>query len=440
MFAPLTAASASSQQQQWQPILPVPADAPPPPQRHPKLGLPARSWEYRDAAGTLLGLVHRFDVKGGKEIRTLVYAEHAKYGREWRWLGFPRPRPLFNLHHLALRPDAPVVVTEGELAADAAAQLLRGYVVITSPGGAKAAKAADWSVLIDRREVTLWPDQDEPGQAYARSVIAMLQGAGVTGAIRVIKPPPGAAKGYDAADALAEGRNTAWAAELIAGAETIATTSGVPSHKPARDAILSALQDAGAEYWHSADQQSFMTVLDDSRVRHFEIGSRGCKSWLSWHVNKTAGFSPAAATIEDALRVCEGFALYQSPCFLVSRRTAEHQGVIYVDLGDRTGRAVAIRPGGWKIVSAVPREIKFLRSKGMLALPEPEAGGTIGLLREFVNLETDDDFMLLLAWLAAALRPRGPFPVLVIEGPPGAAKSSLVRRSEPAGTSQLTAR
>jgi putative DNA primase/helicase len=92
---------------------------------------------------------------------------HPEYGREWRWLGFPKPRPLYGLDRLAARPKAPVVVTEGEKAADAAALLLLDHVAVTSPGGSKAAKAADWSPLAGRH-VVIWPDNDAPGQAYAR--------------------------------------------------------------------------------------------------------------------------------------------------------------------------------------------------------------------------------------------------------------------------------
>jgi hypothetical protein len=127
----------------WRPILPVPEGAPAPTTTHPKLGKPAQEWPYRDAGGRLLGIVCRFEPKGGKEIRSLVYAEHQKFERQWRWLGFPRPRPLYGVDRLHARPDAPVIVTEGEKAADAAALLLPEHVAITSPGGSKAAKAAD---------------------------------------------------------------------------------------------------------------------------------------------------------------------------------------------------------------------------------------------------------------------------------------------------------
>lgn len=158
----------------WKPIIPAPADAPPPPRQHPKLGDPALTWRYIDAAGRLLGVVYRFNLPGGgKEIRPLVFAVHERFGRQWHWAGFPRPRPLYGLDRLADRPHAPVIVCEGEKAADAAEQLLPDYVAVTSPGGAKAAKAADWSPL-KGRNVRIWPDADTAGEAYARDVVEML--------------------------------------------------------------------------------------------------------------------------------------------------------------------------------------------------------------------------------------------------------------------------
>ena len=63
----------------------------------------------------------------------------------------------------------------------------------------------------------------------------------------------------------------------------------------------------------------------------------------------------------------------------------------------------------------------------MLPLPVPAVGGNIEMLREFVNVESDNDFRLLVAFMLAALRPTGPFPVLVLLGEQGSAKSTTVR-------------
>src|SRR5262249_58019611 len=59
------------------------------------------------------------------------------------------------------------------------------------------------------------------------------------------------------------------------------------------------------------------------------------------------------------------------------------------------------------------------------SLPFPVPGGTVDNLRRFLNVKNDDDFVLALAWLLAALRDRGPYPVLALSGEQGSAKSSF---------------
>lgn len=68
----------------------------------------------------------------------------------------------------------------------------------------------------------------------------------------------------------------------------------------------------------------------------------------------------------------------------------------------------------------------------MLALPEPARGGLIDRLRQFLNVRRESDFVLIVAWLLAALGNRGPLPVLVLSGEQGSAKSTaaaILRRS-----------
>jgi putative DNA primase/helicase len=84
-----------------------------------------------------------------------------------RWESWATPRPLYGLQGLAERPDAQVVVTEGEKAADAAGTLLPAMVAVTSPNGSKSAGKADWSPLHGRRLV-IWPDADSAGLARNR--------------------------------------------------------------------------------------------------------------------------------------------------------------------------------------------------------------------------------------------------------------------------------
>ena len=61
----------------------------------------------------------------------------------------------------------------------------------------------------------------------------------------------------------------------------------------------------------------------------------------------------------------------------------------------------------------------------MQPLPVPATGGSIEALRPFLNVKSDNDFVLVVAWALAVLRNRGPYPVMVLSGEQGSAKSTF---------------
>src|SRR5712672_220862 len=63
----------------------------------------------------------------------------------------------------------------------------------------------------------------------------------------------------------------------------------------------------------------------------------------------------------------------------------------------------------------------------MLPLPMPRRGGSIGALASFFNLPNRNDFVLVVAWLLAALRADGPYPLLAVSGEQGSAKTVLCK-------------
>ena len=117
------------------------------------------------------------------------------------------------MDRLAARPDAPVLVTEGEKAADAAALLFPDSICITSQGGSKAPGKSDWTPLRGRR-VTVWPDTDEPGAGYAAKVAELAKAAGAE-AVHIVEVPTDWPEGWDLADALPDGVTLERLAELL---------------------------------------------------------------------------------------------------------------------------------------------------------------------------------------------------------------------------------
>ncbi len=159
---------------------------------------------YRDSSGRVLGYVSRFSYGDGrKEFRPHTYGEWPDGRGDWRPRGFPLPRPIYGLDQLALRPDAPVLIVEGEKAADAASGLFPRYVAITSPHGARSADKADWSCLAGR-EVVIWPDNDNDGRQYATAV-AHLATSARAARVSVVKVPREFPPKWDLADTLPDG-------------------------------------------------------------------------------------------------------------------------------------------------------------------------------------------------------------------------------------------
>jgi hypothetical protein len=55
------------------------------------------------------------------------------------------------------------------------------------------------------------------------------------------------------------------------------------------------------------------------------------------------------------------------------------------------------------------------------------AGGTLDALRSMLNIDSDDQWKLIVGWLVHAFAPSGPFAVLALYGEQGSAKSTLAR-------------
>ena len=137
------------------------------------------------------------------------------------------------------------------------------------------------------------------------------------------------------------------------------------------------------------------------------------------------GRVPSTEASRAALDALVGKARFEGPDLPVHVRLAQGDGAIYLDLGREDCAAVRVTASGWDLVTDYP--IKFRHPRGMLPVPLPDRGGNLTALRKLVNVESDTDWRLLLAWLLAAFRPTGPYPVLILTGEQGAAKSTTAR-------------
>jgi hypothetical protein len=386
------------------------------------------------------GFVLRFDCAGDKEFRPLTYCLHpGGIFRDWRWLTWRKPRPLFGLDRLQKRRTAPVLVTEGEKACLAAERLAPGYVCITSPGGSKAAPQADWAPL-HGREVVIWPDNDDPGRQYAAAV---AKHCGAAGAVRVsiIEPPGGLPAGWDAADAAASGFGEDQVARLIASAASARPQrqqrsagegeAGAGGRRrgrpPQRDQLMGYV--GGIELWHDDADKAYATFPVDGHRENAPVRSPRFRHWLILQYLEDHEAAPGGNAMEECLNAVEARAVSKGRRYTAFIRMAEHHGRLFIDLCNEHWQVIECTKNGWSVVDQVP--VKFVRRDGMLPLPDPEPVterlSGIEELRSFFGNLSEEHFALVVAWLMACLRDTGVFPVLMIHGESGSGKTILTR-------------
>jgi hypothetical protein len=139
---------------------------------------------------------------------------------------------------------------------------------------------------------------------------------------------------------------------------------------------------------------------------------------------------PSAAAIRRAVGMREARARFESiapEVFVRIGRDGHGEGggsAYFVDLGNHSGQAIAIRDQGRLAVDRPA--VHFRRPVGLLPLRMLSRDGLIDRLRSCVNL-TEADFRLMVTWLTAVLRPVGSYPILVLNGEQSTAKSTLVK-------------
>lgn len=187
---------------------------------------------------------------------------------------------------------------------------------------------------------------------------------------------------------------------------------------------------AGVELFHATDGNAYATVpVGDHHETHPIRTGGSFTDWLRRQYHAGKGGAVPDGALRDALATLGAMARFDGGTHEVAVRVAGQDGALYLDLGDDEWRSVEVTTDGWSIVSRSP--VRFRRPRGMLAIPMPlaahERPGGVELLRRHVNLTSDLTWRLLAGWLVGACRATGPYPLLMLHGEQGSAKSTTAR-------------
>lgn len=184
----------------------------------------------------------------------------------------------------------------------------------------------------------------------------------------------------------------------------------------------------GVKLFHTPGGDGYATIEIKGHQETWALKSKSFITWLQSEYFRRFKSALGSQVLKDALGALEGKARFEGENHEVHLRVTEYDGKVYVDLVNPEWEVVEISESGWSVIKNPP--VRFRRSSGALALPKPirpEEGFEIGEFREFINVGTDEDFKLAVAWLIQAFNPSGPYLVLVVHGEQGSAKSSTVK-------------
>ena len=203
-------------------------------------------------------------------------------------------------------------------------------------------------------------------------------------------------------------------------------SGGTSKKQKQSERLHEVFAEADVELFHDPEFRTYATFERDGHRETWPIKSQGFRRYITYNYYLAEGEPPRAQVLADFLGVLEGRAQFDGPMESVFVRIAPAPaGSIVLDLGDADWSAVEVTATGWRYLMTPP--VKFVRPRGLLPLPAPEQGGSLDLLRPFLNVADEDQWKLVVGFLIGMFRPAGPYPVLALRGEQGTAKSTAMR-------------
>jgi hypothetical protein len=188
------------------------------------------------------------------------------------------------------------------------------------------------------------------------------------------------------------------------------------------------------ELWHDSSKVPYATLARLGHFEHVKIDSEDYRDFLQekfGELNKTQNEdgeteerAPKGADVDEAIRQLSSRARNKRwhKEYDPRVRLNYDRGALWLDLG---AKCVRIDADGWEIRDRC--EAKIIRGAGAHPLPEPERGGNIQELRQFLNVRDDEAFVLCVGALLGVYNPFGHYMATFFCGPAGSAKTTATR-------------
>jgi len=295
-----------------------------------KYGKAVGGWRYADRRGVWCCTVRHERRQGEKDVLPYFYGTDNKWHQ-----GNPigDNRPIYGFERISTA-DEKILIVEGEKCADVS---VNGFKLVSWIGGTGQVKKTDWSVLVNHN-VTIWPDNDDPGRKAAAYIKSQLPDA----KLMIITDRP---KGWDIADASADGLDVE---KFIQEADYEKTETVV---SPEAGGVRNGKAREGVDKMAEASDCHFRHLGYDDRSHYFLTKGAGIVTRISrggfsktrllelapllyWEMSfpKKGGFDVDVA-IDTIIRDSESRGLFQ-PSNIRGAGVWIHKGNIIVNNGD----------------------------------------------------------------------------------------------------------
>lgn len=216
------------------------------------------------------------------------------------------------------------------------------------------------------------------------------------------------------------------------------TTSGRSDDQDSSDDVSASQSQAtlivnlaeGLELFHTPGAgiaDSYVVVPQDQHEVVWKIKSHEFEQYMARKFFSLHKKVPRAQAVNDGIAMLAATARWERKQHDVHVRVAGHDGAVYWDLANEKGQVIKITRDGWEVVPSKGLPVRFLRKRGMLALPVPVGGGTLREFAALANLQEEQDRLLVFGFLIGCLNPRGPYLILRVEGEHGSGKSTVCK-------------
>ncbi|MEI8223785.1 MAG: hypothetical protein WCG20_01540 [bacterium] len=193
------------------------------------------------------------------------------------------------------------------------------------------------------------------------------------------------------------------------------------------DENLEIILNQNIELFHDEKQNPWIRIDDEGVLKIYPCDGIKTALWCRSVLYQTLEKNPGRESIKSIIELLKAKALFDGPEHQLHNRVAWYKEKILYDLTNSTWSTISISKDGWEVTKINHEPILFKRYTHHKSQVDPQLGGDVRRILDFLNITDEDQKILFLVWIISCFIPGIPHPLAYVYGPQGSAKSSVSR-------------